>query len=911
MLDISFWTNLLAFKNGILKSKTIPDLFLYLPIRKHKNMAPIFVLHTGKFHINNVVSKVIAVQYSLLCILFYILYSTQSFAQYPTVNTERPRIWMEESRLEELQELISIPGEAQDTYEEVLYAYNNWWITDPELYLAGSDSTLWTWDWSSPYAATESLLTVFFFKMNYDPLVLKRCRFIARNVISHINNINFNDMEWYEKETLLRQLSDNDMLLDQCYDFFPILLRDSLTRSLYIMNREFMNTYILSDYGNSYVSSHNTWNHIYGNQNALTLYHAEALSSSEQDTVNQWYQAIYNKHINEFIPCWTHYRDDDGGWNWGAAYATWSLVDQFQLFENMRIGTTKNFYDDLPWIQNSINQYIYFGLPNNKCIHLGDGQTQFAADRVMYLHANYYNDSRSMWLVQFYSQEQFLTWTNAKFQKLLYKNFNMPEVDHHEMPLDWWTDKVGLSVSRSSWDSTSTMVTFFSSPSKKAAHEHRDNNSFSIFKYAPLIIDAGYYDSYGSEHYKNYYQRSIAHNTICVFDTNETYTYYGEEVANDGGQIESYSLMNYDDIFLSENQRGEWIQFASGDQYQLSIADAQLSYNPLKLDFFRRRLLFLKPDKVIVLDHLHIPNSTTEQRAVKWISHFAHKPDMTGSIIDTQVPNHIETFDGNIYSAINKNGKATIKTLLPHNSKTTRIGGENYEYWVNGINYPPLNDPDTSFFTPGNWRIEVEPTTISDTIIFLHTIEIGEAVSSPDFNAYATQNQFSITADWNDTVYLFSADGSLDKVYHLIENLEGNRNVGLFAIDLEYGSYYIKVDGNIVGQSNTDEHGILQYLVELQAGNHQVEIIKYTLNNQELVKNKAFTISPNPSGSNLTIELPSFESSFEVYIYNLNGKLILQTSNEKRIDVSNLSAGIYHIQLFQANKSHFARFLKK
>lgn len=106
----------------------------------------------------------------------------------------------------------------------------------------------------------------------------------------------------------------------------------------------------------------------------------------------------------------------------------WSLVDQFQLFENMRIGTDKNFYTDLPWVQNSINQYVYFIRPDNKSIHIGDGQTSLAPDRVMFLHAKIYNDPRSLWMSQYYSQSQFMQWTIPKFNKLLYKDFNMPTV---------------------------------------------------------------------------------------------------------------------------------------------------------------------------------------------------------------------------------------------------------------------------------------------------------------------------------------------------------------------------------------------------------------------------------------------------------------------------------------------------
>jgi hypothetical protein len=833
------------------------------------------------------------------------------FAQYPTVNTSRPRIWVDSTRFDSLQNLIIVPGEAQDTYNEVLYAYENWWITDPQLYLAGSDSTLWTWDWSSPYAANQSLLTVFFFKITNDPIVLKRCRFIAQQIINLIDTIDFSSMGWYEKEKLLRQLSDNDMLLDQCYDYFPVNLRDNLTQSLFGMNREFMNTYILSGSGNSYVSSHNTWNNIFCNQNALTLFDAAGLTPQQKDTVNQWYETIYDKLINGFIPCWTYYRDDDGGWNWGAAYAMWSLVDQFQLFENMRIGTDKNFYTDLPWVQNSINQYVYFMQPDNKCIHLGDGQTGIAADRVMYLHARIYNDPRSLWLVQYWSDAQFMTWTIPKFHKLLYKDFTMPVVTQPNLPLDWWSDKVGLSVSRSSWNSDATMVTFFNSPSKKAAHEHRDNNSFAIYKNAPLLLDAGHYDSYGSSHYRNYYERTIAHNSICVFDSTETYTTYGQSVSNDGGQIESTTLMNYDNIFLPQNQRGRWIQFASGTNYEYNVADAQLSYDTTKLDFFRRKLLYVKPDKVIVIDHVHLKNTASNQRDIKWIAHFAHKPNISGTIINTFVPGHIETYNGNTYTATNGNGNIAIKTLLPDSSTTTLIGGTGYEYWVGDTNYSPLVTPDTTFYTPGNWRIEVKPTVLTDTVVYLHTIDIGDSANIAVASGIAMQNTFSVGTDWNDTLYYFSNDADTGKVYHVFYNVSGNRTIGIFAADLIAGSYYIKVDGVTITTVFTDLNGIMQSSANLTEGNHMVEIVLNTTAINEHYKTNPLIVFPNPANSELNIVLQSSSYPTEIKIYDVNGKLLIKSINHLKIKISALTSGLYFIQVKQDNKYYSTKFIKE
>ncbi len=836
-----------------------------------------------------------------------------TFAQYPAINAHRPRIYTDSTRIAWLKANILVSGECQTTFNNIVYAYNNWWINDPQLYVLGSDSTLWTWDWNSPWAGNQSELSVLIFKLTNDPIELKRCRFIARQLIHKINSSDFETMDWYPKEDLLRQMSSSgDLLLDWCYDDFPKTLRDSLAQSLYSMNREFMNTYILSGAGNSYVSSHNTWNTIFCNQNVLTLYDASGLTGLQKDTVVQWYQAIYDKLMDGFIPVWSYYRDDDGGWNWGAAYAMWSLVDQFQLFENMRIATDKNFYSDLPWVRNSINQYVYFIQPNNKCIHLGDGETRLAGDRVMYLHARIFNDPRSLWMAQYYSQPAFTGNTMDKFTKLLYKDFNMPVVAHHNSPFNWWTDKVGLSVSRSSWDADAAMITFFNSPSKRAAHEHRDNNSFTIFKHAPLLIDAGYYDTYGGSHYNNYYQRTIAHNTICVYDSTENYTCFGKPASNDGGQIESIALSNYNDIFKPQNQRGKWIQYAAGNNYTYHISDAQLSYDPDKLKLFRRRLLYLNPDKVIVLDHVHLENTLTKQRDIKWVGHFVNQPVMSGSILSTEVAGHIVTYSGKDYAATNGNGNLAIRTLLPDSTTTTLIGGIGFEYWVDGVNYPPLVNPDTSFYSPGKWRIEVRPQTISDTVVYLHTLSIGDHTVGSVAGGVAMKNSQSVGTDWEDTLYFFSGDGDTGKVYHFYSRVKGGRTIGIFAADLAFGSYFVKVNEKIVSTIHTDHNGILQTSLTLMSGDHLIEIVKdLTSIKDQLSVDSTILLYPNPAQTALNVDIRTDAELIEIEIYNSLGQIMQKNENTTKLDVSSFNKGVYLVKVNLDGKYYVKKFIKE
>lgn len=848
----------------------------------------------------------------IICFIFLFI-PICVFGQYPIINNNRPRIYADSARISWLKSNILVPGDCKNTFDNIQAIYNAWWINDPQLYLLGNDSTLWTWNWDAVWAPEEAHLSLLIYKLTNDTLELKRCRFIARQIINTINTAKFDTIGWYPKEELLRKMSSvGDVFLDWCYSDFPSKLRDSLAQSLYVMTREFMNTYIYSHAGTSYVSSHNTWNNIYCNQNALVLYKSSGLSTLQQDTVYQWYKDVYDKIINGFIPCWSYYRDDDGGWNWGAAYSMWSLTDQFQLFENMRIGTNKNFYKDLPWVQNSINQYIYFIQPNDMCIHLGDGETKISGDRVIYLHARHFNDPRSLWMAQLYSQPLYTERTMAKYTKLLYKDFNMPTVNPPDNPLNWWADKVGLSVSRSSWENNATMITYYNAPSKKSSHEHRENNSFTIFKNKPLLIESGYYDVYGGTHYKNYYQRTIAHNSICIFDSTDNYSCFGTPVSNDGGQIESAALQNYDDIFSPQNQRGKWIQYANGSNYVYNVSDAQLSYAPNKLDFFRRKLLYLNPNKVIVIDHIHLKNINTNQRDIKWIGHFVNQPSISGNIVNTTVAENIETFNGKDYIATNGNGNIAIRTLLPDSTNTTRIGGVGYEYWVNGVNYPPLVTPDTNYYTHGNWRIEVRPKTITDTVIFLHTINIGDSTNKSVAGGTLIYNNISLGADWNDTLYSFSTDADTGKLYHYFEQIIGNRTIGIFATDLRAGEYFVKLDGNIASTVYTDANGILQTSLSLESGNHLIEIVAVGNSiDSQFSLDDAIQIYPNPVQTKLNIVLSKDIQINEIEIYNALGMIVQTSIYTPQIDIASLRIGIYFVKIrYNNNKYYKTKFTK-
>ncbi len=852
---------------------------------------------------------------NILFIVFVSLFG-QSFSQiYPDIHYSRPRIYVDSSRFAYLQSNMSTGacGTAYTTFNNAVFSN---WYNDPQLYMLGTDSSVWTWDFTSHWAQWQGLFVPFLYKINNDSTALKRCRFLIDKINERLDTMNFNYQSWYAFEDLARSTADvGGMLYDWCYDNLPIAQRQHFAQNLYRLDSYFMNHYILSSAGTAYVTGHNIWNVYYANQYALVLDSAADLTQLQRDTVRGWYQVSYDKAANEILPVAGYYRDDDGGWNWTAAYSMWSLVDEFQFFENMRIATGKNFYTDLPWIHNSINQYWYFLQPDNYTINWGDGYSNVQGDRVIYRHAQIYNDPRSLWLAQYWSLPANITWTVPRYQLLMYKDFSMPTVTKPDIAHDWFSDKTGLSVSRTGWNDTASLVWMYNAPTKKAGHEHRDNNTFCIYKNGPQINNSGYYNSYGDTHYTNYYMRTIATNSVCVFDSTDVYSNWGVGVSNDGGQNESPTLMNFSNIFSPAAQKGRWELWGAGTDYCYTITDAEQSYDTAKLDRFRRRVLFYKPNQVIVLDHLHLKNITTHQRDAKFILHFQKQPTISGSIINTAVTNHIETFTGHDILQTNGRGNVAVRTLLPANATTTRIGGNGYEFYVNGVNYPEGGITDSTHTTTGNWRIEVSPTTVTDSLIFLHTIAIGDSTNVSVAGGVGQQNNYTIGVDWTNTLFFFNAQGDTNSTYQVMNNVPGGRTVKIFGGDLVPTMLYdVLVDNNVVSSHTTDTVGVLETTITLGPGNHKVEISNQTVGISTNIMNEGgIFIYPNPATNLLTLRCEELISK-EIKIVNLLGKTVYQATiinHLSTIDISNLSSGVYFIQLKQGSNNYNCKFVKQ
>lgn len=79
----------------------------------------------------------------------------------------------------------------------------------------------------------------------------------------------------------------------------------------------------------------------------------------------------------------------------------------------------------------------------------------------------------------------------------------------------------------------------------------------------------------------------------------------------------------------------------------------------------------------------------------------------------------------------------------------------------------------------------------------------------------------------------------------------------------------------------------------------------------EINSTVSFQVYPNPATNILSIQLNSIKENFTMTVFNILSEQIFKSSNQKSIDVSCFSAGLYFINVHQGNKTMSAKFIKQ
>ena len=474
-------------------------------------------------------------------------------------------------------------------------------------------------------------------------------------------------------------------------------------------------------------------NHLYLEYGPI-LYVGVALYKEglEDDSVRQMALDGIEILYKHFIPTHEFVSRGDGGWQESMGYHAFFTYEFAQNLELWTSASGEDLWKDFKGLDHEADYQIYnlrpFDMRRVNIADSGDGDP-VDSQILQYLPlvsrrkhdglARYWSD----WLVgQFEdrAQEDDYNWENRDslmdsskwWPYVLWYDPTVPEVKPETLPLARVFRGYGWVSMRSSWKPDATFATFVCSPTWYGGHQHCDNNSFVIHKYAPLALDSGVYDV-RQGHRANYSARTIAHNTMLVYDPEEKCaggmwgTFEFERVANDGGQVYMGEPYFPEDVGPGTwFDRSDLLAYEPTDDYVYTAGDATRAYLPEKLKEFTRAFLFLKPDIFVVFDRVE---STRAELKKTWLLHSENEPQLAGST----------------FTIVNGPGKLWGQTLLPEKATFEPVGGPGKEFWVEGKNWPPRRVADDT----GRWRLEVSPTQPALRDYFLHVLY---ATSSED-----------------------------------------------------------------------------------------------------------------------------------------------------------------------------------
>jgi heparin/heparan-sulfate lyase len=505
-----------------------------------------------------------------------------------------------------------------------------------------------------------------------------------------------------------------------------------------------------------------TNNHVYLKQ-GMVIYPGLAFYGDGIDDAAAEQMVLDNLELlfSLFIPVHNVLNAGDGGWQESMSYHSMFTFEFAHLIEAWQSASGEDVWKSFSGLDSDAQFCLYCREPfNNAKINVADGHGNAVDRQISYYipllvsrrHdgvARYWSD----WIREHSRQTDSAGKTTLKgphmwWPFVLWYDPTMPTVKPEALPLARIFRGIGYVVGLSGWEKDAVFSMFICAPWWCGGHQHLDANSFILSRYAPLAIDSGVraYDITRA----NYYARTIAHNTVTVYDPKEkfiggTWGHSPEEaVANDGGHAYGGGAsMPEDFVEDGPDNRGRILAFLHTPEYTYVVGDATRCFVgggdgfviPLKVKEHQRAFLHVQPDLFIVFDRVEATDPNFKKR---WLLHTEAKPQVAGA----RQPDA-----GASLTVKNGDGVLSCTTLLPVDPEVVVVepmvlADRSAVPKVDVAAYPPGY--------PNQWRIEISPKSASARDYFLHVLSTpAKGVDErPQATAEDTADAATVTVKW-------------------------------------------------------------------------------------------------------------------------------------------------------------------
>ncbi|UTY57218.1 heparinase II/III family protein [Massilia sp. erpn] len=424
-----------------------------------------------------------------------------------------------------------------------------------------------------------------------------------------------------------------------------------------------------------------------------------AIAGETADDVTPLLEVAYEHYRQGFFGA-REYVMLDGGHHMGFAYGmSGESADRISMWRKALEPAQETIFP-AEWMAKAIYPYIYALRPDGSYPARGDDFLARPGDIQIGDMALWAANEKGDKVAQGFYWNSVLP-AQPNRSTLIARNLYYPqparEASHlEELPKSRHFRVAGEVLMRDRWDADTTLLEFKSSNFMSENHQHLDQNSFSLYYKAPLLLDSGRYDEYGTAHWNNYYTRTIAHNSILVYDKDESF-YMGDAPTpqkpslfiNDGGQWYKNPRITYPTVEEAKPNGPNYVDgisnFEDGENYSYVKANASKAYSASKMDQntgFLRSVLYLRKPGLWHKPITVIFDSVTTEKLLPAISllHTATDPVAPGQptkLGGGRYQLNFGSLNKQILTVGNKEGLAQVQVVLPEQADIVKVGGYN------------------------------------------------------------------------------------------------------------------------------------------------------------------------------------------------------------------------------------------
>ena len=495
------------------------------------------------------------------------------------------------------------------------------------------------------------------------------------------------------------------------------------------------------------------------------------------------------KYLREnMIPTVNQVGAKNGGWHEGLGYVDRAITWFSLQMEAWRVGTGENLFSQTTGLKK-LSQWVFYSTqPDGVLVNIGDvsgwpRKWDDSMGRRSVILAAQYKDGFSQYIVNRIDLAQSRHWPFIPYY-LLWYDPEIAEVNVSSLGTDMLFSGIGWVSMRNHWSKDSTFALFHCG-NFYFGHQHLDQNSFIIFKHAPLAIDSGIYNS-GTPRLK---WATRFHNTILVGEPR------AENSLNDGsaGQLGAAPMFFLPDPEQSDSDKGDILTFETSKSYCYVVGDASKAYNDNVVKEYIRQFLYIKPDMFIVLDKVAVKKKDVD---IRWLLQTKNPPTVNGS--EARI--------------INGKGMLFFKTLIPKQSDIIveevfkgqpEYKGGNYRLQIIPVKGAPATE---KYFLHALYTGAVDETDIPE--IFSLESDSGNLVGSVQSNLIVLLGKRHIIS--TPEIYEVDAKGNLQ---HLLCGL------------VPGGQYEVRRKNELIAFATASSNGVMQFRSD-GGGRFRIQVTK-------------------------------------------------------------------------------------